>query len=105
MESVSNKKITQSGDRKFEGLALVLQYIRQKRYNMKKTLATLFNVVLMRTKRLLEIFNSGRYNLFLFKWSYIHTTNDEKNHTYSNCVDVPGGMRNFVYVGGTYKIK
>jgi hypothetical protein len=72
---------------------------------MKKIPVMLINVVLMRMKRLLEIFNSRQYNLFLFKWSYIHTTNDEKDYTHSNSIDVPGRMWNFVYVGGTHKIK
>ena len=71
---------------------------------MKNMLAIPFNVVLMMMRGLWDFFNSRQYNLFLFKWSYIYTMNDEKDYTHSNRFDVPGGMRNFIYVGGTHKI-
>ncbi len=72
---------------------------------MKNTPAIPFNVVLMMVQGLWDFFNSRQHNLFLFKWSYIYTTDDEENYTDSNRFDVPGRVWDFVHVVGTHKIK
>jgi len=79
-------------------LALVLHYQVQRSFlKMKNSAAIVFNTVLMGFISFWKILTVADTTFFFLK-SHIYSTNDEKDYTHSNRLNVPGRMWDFVHV-------